>query len=485
MFSDLTAGEILGMHHSGREVPARSGDVRWIVEAATGERLAAVPESDARDVDDAHASAATAQQTWMEWTQLERTTALNAIATDIERHADELALLEARNSGNPVTAMKRDVLKGAELFRFMAGLGHMLKGETVPIQNSVLHYTRRTPWGVVARIVAFNHPFLFACGRVSTALIAGNAVLLKPSELTPLSAIALARIAEGHLPDGLLAVLTGGPALGSALVSHPKIERISFTGSVSTALKIIDAGARSGHVKTGTYELGGKNAMIVFPDVDIDEMAHAAVRGMNFAAVQGQSCGSTSRVFLHESIAAEAIEKITEHVTKLTVGDPTSTETDMGCMITTEARDRAIGFIEDAVAKGATIEAGGAPPADLDGPYLMPTVLSNVSPDARCASEEIFGPVLSIFTWSDWDDVIRRANSVPYGLTSAVWTQDIDQALRTADALEAGYAWVNDVEKRHYAIPFGGWKDSGVGVEYGIDEVLSLTRQKTYMINYS
>jgi betaine-aldehyde dehydrogenase len=439
-------------------------------------------------VEAAFGSAHTAQQQWMQLTAVERAGAFHRIADEIEKHADALALLEARNSGNPVTAMRRDVLKGAELFRFTAGLTHLLKGETVPIQNSVLHFTKRTPWGVVARIVAFNHPFLFACGRVSTGLIAGNAVLLKPSELTPLSALALAEIAQDLLPPGLLAVLTGGPQLGAALVSHPRIERISFTGSVRTALKIIEQGAQSGHIKTGSYELGGKNAMIVFPDVNVDEVAQAAVRGMNFAAVQGQSCGSTSRLFVHESIASAVTRGIAERVSALKVGSPTSADSDMGCMITMAARDRAMGFITDAVDRGAVVEAGGASPEDpelSDGPYLLPTVLSNVPADARCATEEIFGPVLSIFTWSEWDDVIRRANGVPYGLTSSVWTQDVNNALRTADALEAGYAWVNDVEKRHYAIPFGGWKDSGVGVEYGIDEVLSLTRQKTYMINYS
>jgi acyl-CoA reductase-like NAD-dependent aldehyde dehydrogenase len=478
---------VFPMFHSGGWHDAASGRRLPVLDPATGERLGCIPDAGEADVQAAYRAAAEAQRSWAASTATERAERLRDMANRIETHADWLASLESRTSGNPVTAMRRDVVKGAEIFRHMAGLGYLLTGDTVPVVNGALHYTKREPFGVVGRIVAFNHPFLFACGRVSTALVAGNAVILKPSELTSVSALALAALTADCLPAGLFSVLTGGGELGAALTQHPEIQRISFTGSAGTALKIIAQGAASGSVKNMTFELGGKNPMIVFPDADLDRAAAAAVRGMNFAAVQGQSCGSTSRLYVHKSIEQEMRQRVVEHTSALRVGLPTDEKTDVGCLISPAARDRCLDFINDAVNDGAVIDFGGGVPDDpalAGGGFLEPTVLAEVPDTARAAREEIFGPVLSTFTWDDWDDVIARANGLAYGLTAAVWTRDLDQAFRTADALQAGYVWINEVERRHYGIAFGGWKNSGVGVEYGLDEALSLTRIKTYVANY-
>ncbi|GAA0712081.1 aldehyde dehydrogenase family protein [Dactylosporangium roseum] len=476
------------MFHSGTWQEGQSGRRLAVHEPATGVLLGQVPDATAADVAAAYASAKRAQVGWARMAPSERGKLLHRVADAIEGSLEDLARLEATDSGNPVTAMRRDVAKGAEIFRHMAGLGYLLKGEVIPISTEGLHYTRRYPYGVVARIVAFNHPFLFACGRVASALVAGNAVLLKPSEHTPFAALALARITQDILPPGVLSVLTGGAELGAALTSHRGIERISFTGSVRTALKISEQAARSGHVKSMSFELGGKNPMVVLPDADPEKVAAAAVRGMNFMAVQGQSCGSTTRLFLHRDIAARVLEHLVPRVEAIRLGRPDDPDTEMGCLISHEARDRCLGFIEQGVRDGARVLAGGSVPDDpglASGPYLRPTVLVDVPDTSVCATQEIFGPVLSVLEWSDLDDVVERANSLPYGLTAAVWTDDIRSALRVADALESGYVWINDVEFRHYAVPFGGWKDSGIGDEYGLDEPMSFTRSKTIVATYS
>ena len=260
---------------------------------------------------------------------------------------------------------------------------------------------------------------------------------------------------------------------------HPSVLRISFTGSTATALRIQAAAAESGRLKTLTFELGGKNPIVVFDDLNIDEVAEAIVRGMNFTRVQGQSCGSTSRLVIHEAIAAPVLERVAKLAGRIRIGLPTDPATEMGSMITRAARDRCLAVIERAVADGARVITGGAVPSDAalaDGAYLQPTVVADVRPDSELALEEVFGPVLAVMTFRDEAEALALANAGHYGLTAAVWTQDLDRAFRIVDALEAGYIWVNDVETRYPAVPFGGWRDSGVGVEHGLDEILSFTR---------
>jgi acyl-CoA reductase-like NAD-dependent aldehyde dehydrogenase len=375
--------------------------------------------------------------------------------------------------------MRADLAKGVRLMREAAGLALEMKGETFPLPG--LHYTRREPWGVVGRMVTFNHPAMFTCARLGSALVAGNCVVVKPSELAPLSALAIGELTAGLLPDGVVNVVVGGPGTGAALVRHPSVLRISFTGSTPTALRIQAAAAESGRVKTLSFELGGKNPIVVFPDVDPDEVASAIVRGMNFTRVQGQSCGSTSRLVIHASVAEDVLARAADRAGRIRIGLPAEPETEMGSMITRAARDRCLGAVDSAVEAGARIIAGGGvpdAPSLAAGAFLQPTIVDAVAPDSRLATEEVFGPVLAALTFETDDEAIALANAGHYGLTGAVWTQDIDRAFRVADRLEAGYVWINDVETRFPAVPFGGWRDSGVGLEHGLEEILSFTRVK-------
>jgi betaine-aldehyde dehydrogenase len=334
-------------------------------------------------------------------------------------------------------------------------------------------------------MITFNHPAMFACARLGAALVAGNTVILKPSELAPLSTLAIAELTAGLFPDGVVNAIVGGPATGAALVAHPGVLRISFTGSTATALRIQAAAAASGRVKTLSFELGGKNPIVVFPDVDIDEAAAAVVRGMNYTRVQGQSCGSTSRLVIHQSIADAVLERVAALVAKIRIGRPGDPATEMGSMISRAARDRCLAVVERAVGDGARLVAGGRIPDDPElraGAFVEPTVLDRVEPSSGIACEEVFGPVLAALTFDTEDEAVELANLGQYGLTAAVWTADIDRALRVVGRLEAGYVWVNDVETRYPAMPFGGWRDSGVGVEHGLEEILSFTRLRSINI---
>ena len=392
-------------------------------------------------------------------------------------NADRLALLDSLDTGNPLTAMRADITKGARSMSDAAGLALQMKGEVFPLPG--LHYTQREPWGVVGRMITFNHPAMFACARLGSALVAGNTVVLKPSELAPLAPLAIAELTAGLLPDGVVNVVVGGPATGSALVRHPSVLRISFTGSTGTALRIQQAAAESGRIKTLSFELGGKNPIVVFEDVDVDEVAEAIVRGMNYSRVQGQSCGSTSRLVVHESIARPVLDRVADLAGRIRIGLPTDPATEMGSMITPQARDRCLQVVQRAVADGARVIAGGGIPSDAglaNGAFMQPTVVEEVAPGSELALEEVFGPVLAALTFEDEDEALAIANSGHYGLTAAVWTQDLDRAFRVVGRLEAGYVWVNDVETRFPAVPFGGWRDSGVGLEHGLEEILSFTR---------
>lgn len=450
-----------------------------VEDPATGRPLARIEDAGAAGVDAAVAAAAGAAGAWRRMPARERGALVAALAGAITANAERLATLDTLDTGNPITAMRADVAKGARLMSETAGLALEVKGETFPLPG--LHYTVREPWGVVGRMITFNHPTMFTAARLGAALVAGNTVVLKPSELAPLSALAIGELAAGVLPAGVVNVVVGGPATGAALVAHPSIERLSFTGSTATALRIQAAAAASGRIKTVTFELGGKNPIVVFDDVDLDEAAAAVVRGMNFTRVQGQSCGSTSRLIAHRSIAGPLLERVVERAGRIRIGPPLDEKTEMGSLISTAARDRCIDLVDDAVRGGARLVAGGAAPGDAGlagGAFLAPTVVDEVPDGTPLAEEEVFGPVLTATTFDDEAEAISRANAGRYGLTAAIWTSDIDRALRLTDAIEAGYIWVNDVETRFPAVPFGGWKDSGVGSEHGIEEIRSFTRVK-------
>jgi acyl-CoA reductase-like NAD-dependent aldehyde dehydrogenase len=450
-----------------------------VYDPATSDLIGRIADAGIAGVERAVAAGERAFPAWSRMPVRERASLISAFAKRVSEHAEEIAHLDSLDTGNPLTAARADVAKGIRNIKEAAGLGAEVKGETFPLPG--LHYTQREPWGVVARMVTFNHPTNFTCTRIATALIAGNCVIIKPSELAPLSPMAVAELTAGIFPDGVVSVVPGGPATGAALVRHPRILRLTFTGSTATALRIQAAAAESGRIKNMTFELGGKNPIVVFPDVDPDEAAAAIVRGMNYTRVQGQSCGSTSRLVIHESIAEDVLDRAAILAQQIRVGIPTDPATEMGTMITPAARDRCIGFVERAQASGARLVTGGrAPSAEAlaRGAFLEPTIVTDVTPGSEIAVEEIFGPVLAAMTYRTEDEAIALANDGPYGLTAAVWTRDIDRALRVANAIETGYVWINDVDTRFPGVPFGGWGDSGLGLEHGLEEIYSMTRVK-------
>lgn len=453
---------------------------------ATGEKLAAVAFATTHDVENAYQAALLAFQDWRSAPAAERATLLHRISHVVLEHLDELAILEARNSGNPLQTCIEDIRKGVAALQSAAGYVMELKGETYPATTPRnLHLSVREPYGVVGQIVPFNHPLLFLLSRVGAALAAGNATIIKPAEQTPVTALRLAELLTGVVPPGLINILTGGAETGAAIVSHPKIRRIAFTGGVETGLAVLRTAAESGTIKRITLELGGKNPIILFPDCNLDRAIPAVVQGMNFTRCQGQSCGSTSRLFLHEDIYNDALERILELASNIRPGLPELPETEMGPLVSRKQFNRVLEYIESAKRQGARLLLGGSKANEPElsrGYFVMPTIFDEVRPDMTIAQEEIFGPVLSVIRWRDYDEMITHVNNVRFGLTASIWTENINTALRTAAAVEAGFIWVNGVEKRYAGVPFGGYKDSGFGQEHGLKEIISYTQEKVMNI---
>jgi acyl-CoA reductase-like NAD-dependent aldehyde dehydrogenase len=410
----------------------------------------------------------------------ERAALLRRLAAAIRARSAEILGLEARDTGNTIGKLGADVQIAAGYLEYFAGLGSEIKGETVPATAQGLHLTLREPYGVVARIVPFNHPFMFAAAHLAAPLMAGNAVVVKTPETSPLTGTLLGEICREVLPRGLVNIVHGlGLPAGDALVRHPAVRRIGFTGSVPTGLAIQRSAAEVG-VKHVSLELGGKNPFIVFPDADLDKVVDFAIAGMNFSWA-GQSCGSTSRLLLHESLYDEVVERVGERMRKLRLGDPSDPASEMGPVNSKRQYERVLGFIESARAEGAQLVTGGRrPPGELfaRGWWIEPTLFRQAEPTMRVAREEIFGPVVCALRWRDEDEAIRLANATEYGLTAAVWTRDLQCAMRARRRLEAGTVWINGAGQHFVGTPFGGWKDSGLGGEECLEELLSYTQVK-------
>lgn len=466
----------------GKFEPSSGSDTFAAVDPTTEEVLGLLPEATEDDLDRAVEAAREAQPSWAQAPWQQRTRVLSDFAAALAERTEEFAQLDVADSGNPIGAMRNDVTGGLQELRYYAGIAGEVKGHTQPATGSSFTFTERTPYGVVGRLIPYNHPFKAAVGKIAAPLAAGNAVILKPSEHCSLSALEMARVAEQCLPAGLLSVLTGsGARIGGALVAHPGVPRISFTGSVPTGRAVLHAAADG--IKHVSVELGGKNPFILFPDADVAKAARAAVRGMNLARSSGQSCMSTSRVFVHEDVHDAFVDELLRVVEALRVGDPRDEGTDLGPMSFRAHYDRVLAAIETGRGEGASLLCGGGRPDGIDrGFFIAPTVFDHVEDGMALARQEIFGPVMSLLSWRDVDDVVARANRTEYGLTANVWCTDMSAALRTVRRLEAGYVFVNSQGKRPLGSPFGGWKASGLGKGSSLDELLSYTREKAVTV---
>jgi acyl-CoA reductase-like NAD-dependent aldehyde dehydrogenase len=472
--------------------PTRStaGELHDDVSPSTSEVLARVHVATRADVDRAVEAAKSAQPAWARLPIAERASRLAELGRRVSARSDEFGMLDARDGGTALRSMTVGAEKGANLLGLVAGVAPELHGRTIPATPNGLHFTEPEPWGIVGAICAYNHPTLFTCMKIAAALAAGNAVILKPAVQTPLSPLVVAALSDDLLPPGVLNVLTGGAETGEAIVTHPDIPRLSFTGSMPTGLRVYAAATKSGRFKSVTLELGGKNPIVIYPDVDPETAAGAVIKGTNFARVGGQSCGATSRLLLHESLHEHVLERVVADTRTIRLGMPDDPDTEMGCMVSHQHRDRVVSMMETGEQDGARLLTGGGPPEgrpDLEaGAFVEPTVFDRVDPSARIFREEIFGPVLGVTTWTDEREALQLANDSEYGLTASVWCNDVDRAINAARSLEVGYVWVNDVEVRYPGVPFGGWKQSGLGLELGlVDDILSHTRSKSINVGLS
>jgi aldehyde dehydrogenase (NAD+) len=454
---------------NGEWVDAVSGRHFSTRHPATGELVADVAEGDAADVDRAVTAARAAfEGTWSTMDAADRAALLWRISDALEARAPQLTRLEAVDNGKPLREAQIDVREAIDAFRYYAGWTTKLQGDTIPVRGNVFNYTLREPVGVVGAIIPWNFPLLMAAWKVAPALACGNTVILKPAEQTPLTALELAAIAaEAGLPPGILNVITGfGETAGAALVRHPDVDKIAFTGSTAVGRIIMRDAAES--LKKVSLELGGKSPNIVFADADMD----AAARGA-FAAIfynSGQTCTAGSRLLVERSRKSELLDKLVERAKKMQPGDPLDPKTRMGPLISEEQLATVMGYIERGVSDGAQLVAGGKRAQYLgsqQGYWLEPTIFDNVLPEHTIAREEIFGPVLATLTFEDEDEAVALANHTIYGLAAAVWTNNLKRAHRVARRIHAGTIWVNTYHPLDAASPFGGYKQSGYGRELG------------------
>jgi betaine-aldehyde dehydrogenase len=472
-----------GLYIGGAWVAGAGDRTFETINPSTGERLADVPLAGEADVDRAVQAARRAFPEWSRMPIRQRARALERLAARVLEQADSLALMDAVDSGNALAGMRADMTWTAESLRYFAGLITEIKGETSSHGPRHLNLTRRQPYGVVARINPFNHPFRFCAEKAAAPLAAGNCVVIKGSEQAPLSSLRLGELCEGIFPPGVVNILTGPGSAGSALVRHPDVRRIGFVGSVPTGRAIAREAAEG--LKPVTLELGGKNPIIIFPDADPRKAATAAIRGMNMNR-QGQSCSSTSRVLVHRSLHGAVTDELRRQAEALPVGLPWLAGSEVGPVVSARQFERVMAYIESATAEGARLVTGGGPPRDPAlgrGFFIAPTVFDEVTPSMRIAREEIFGPVMSVMAWDDEEAMLALANGVEYGLTAAIVTNDLARAMETAERVEAGYVWINGTG-RYLGAPYGGWKQSGLGQEECLSELLSYTQVKNVNLRW-
>ena len=441
-----------------------------VLEPATETVMAEVPRAGAAEVDVAVAAASAAFPAWRAVEPADRATTLRRLADAIEAEAGDLATIEARNAGKPIADARGEIGMVVECFRYYAGAPERLLGKTIPVAGG-MDMTFREPLGVVGLIVPWNFPLVIASWKVAPALAAGNTVVLKPAELTPLTALELERIVlEAGLPEGVLNVVAGpGSVCGSRLVEHPDVAKIAFTGSTEVGRGIAAGAAAT--IKRVTLELGGKSANVVFADADLE--AAAAAAPMAVFGNAGQDCCARSRILVERAAVDDFLAAMETAVKAMRVGDPLDETTEMGPLISAGQREQVASFVPD----GAPVAFRGVTP-DGPGYWFPPTVLAPVSNDDRAAREEIFGPVASVIPFADEDEAIRIANDTIYGLSGSVWTGDGARALRVARAIDTGVISINSNTSVRVSTPFGGFKQSGYGRELGPDALDHYTEVK-------
>jgi acyl-CoA reductase-like NAD-dependent aldehyde dehydrogenase len=471
----------------GEQVEAADGQTFDVVNPATGKVIATAPLGGREDVDRAVAAAKKAfddRKGWATWAAGKRGRTLAKFASLIKANSEELARLESRNVGKPITGARGEVVGASLVFDYYAGAANKVFGETIPVSKPGLDFTLREPIGVVGLIVPWNFPILMASWKLGPALAAGNAAILKPASYSPLTAIRLGDLAlEAGIPPGILNVVTGpGGTAGASIAAHPGIGKVAFTGETATGQEIMRLA--SANVKKISLELGGKSANIVFADADLEKFAKESPYAVFDNS--GQDCCARSRILVERSVHDKVVELFAEATRKVKVGDPEDDATEMGTLVSQRQRERVMDYITVGRDEGAEIVVGGAAPEDAalkDGAYLMPTVFNNVSNDMRIAREEIFGPVVGIIPFDSEEEGLRLANESPYGLSGSIWSRDIGRALRAAKALQAGVISVNSNSSVHTEAPFGGYKMSGIGRELGMHALDLYTEVKNVFVD--
>lgn len=472
----------IGSYVDGEVVHGAGEDVT-LTDPATGKAFATYKDADASVIDAAMAAGARAQKEWMKLTASARGRVMNEIARKIRENAADIAEIESRSAGRPIRDIRGEVVKVAEMFEYYAGWCDKLHGEVIPVPTTHLNYTRHEPIGVVVQITPWNAPLFTGGWQIAPAICAGNAVVIKPSELTPLSTLILGLLCEkGGAPKGLVNVIAGqGPTAGQAAVTHRQTGLVVFVGSAHAGSMIAAAAAKN--VVPCILELGGKSANIVFDDAEIDRAilgAQAAIFGG-----AGQSCVAGSRLLVHRSIHEKFVERYARSAEKIAIDDPFLDTTHIGPINNARQWTKIIDMVKQGVAEGARLATGGGRPAELEatgGFYYAPTILDNVSPEMSVSREEIFGPVVAVTPFDSEEEAISLANNNPYGLAGAVWTQNVGRAHRVASQVRAGTFWINGYKTISVMSPFGGFGQSGYGRSSGRDALLAYTQTKSVWV---
>jgi len=469
----------------GRFVDAESGATQATLNPHDNTPIVEVAMAGKADIDKAVAAAAKAHPAWARMAAADRGRILLRLADLIEAQTDELARLESLDTGHPLKDSRvLDVPRTAACYRYFGGMADKLQGDVVPVESGFLNYLLREPLGVVGQVVPWNFPLMFTSWKMAPALAAGNCVVMKPAEITPLSSLKIAELmAEAGMPDGVVNIVPGlGSVAGQSIAEHEGIAKIAFTGSTATGRRIVQASA--GNLKKVQLELGGKGANIVFDDANLV----AAVNGSAWAIFhnQGQACIAGSRLMLHERIADEFLEKFVALAMSIRLGNPLDAATEMGPLTSTMHRDRVLGYVDVAREQGGEVIAGGKAPTAPElarGCYVEPTIVRARKHTDRIAQEEVFGPFVTVLTFKDDAEALQIANSTDYGLGGGLWTRDLQRAHKMAREMKAGMVWINSYKRVNPGSPFGGTGLSGYGREMGFESMREYTQVKSVWVN--